>query len=137
MLRVRRAGGCSGAAIGMPNSEGDFKFRGWNWSWSWSAGSVTVLVNAVLGIIVDDGILPGPASKSNVTSMLNLDGDGCSAPAPAVAAGFVRRFGGDAAAFVLVAFMEDDMYLSFDVEARGSILVLCVLFMRGRELSYY
>ena len=103
----------------MPNSEGDFKLRGW------SERFVPVLelygcidVDAVLGIMVDDGILPGPASKSSVTSMLNLDGDGCSAAA-ADGAAFDKRFDGDAAVFIRIGFIEDDMYLSFDVEVRG------------------
>ena len=56
----------------MPSSEGDFKLRGFK------ARFDCVDDPQPLGAMVDVGILPGPASKSKVTSMLKLDGEGCS-----------------------------------------------------------
>lgn len=123
MLRVRRAGGCSGTSIGTPNSEGDFKLRGLRETFA-LGGCVDVDVDAVLGTMVDDGILPGPASKSNVTSMLNREGDGCSAATgTGTNAGLGGRFDGDN-----VVIMEDLMYLSFDEDARGVDLLALSIF---------
>ena len=67
----------------------------------------------MLGTMVDDGILPGPASKSSVTSMLNLEGEGCSG----AGAVFGGRFDGDAAVGITDALMN----LSFEVEAFGNL----------------
>lgn len=72
MMASFRFGDGSGASVRTPNSEGDFRFLGCK---------VTFRVDdfdSLLGTMVAVGILPGPASKSNVTSMLNLEGDGCS-----------------------------------------------------------
>lgn len=88
----------------MPNSEGDFKLRGWS-------ARLDDCVDALLGTMVDDGILPGPASKSSVTSMLNLEGEGCSAAGDVLGG----RFDGD----TVVGIAEALMNLSFEVEASG------------------
>ena len=90
----------------MPNSEGDFKLRGWS-------AILDDCVDALLGTMVDDGILPGPASKSSVTSMLNLEGEGCSAAGAVLGV----RFDGDD----VVGITEALMNLSFEVEAFGML----------------
>ena len=71
MMLSLRCGDCSGASVRMPNSDGDFRFLGCKLTFKFEFDSS-------LGTMVAVGILPGPASKSNVTSMLNFEGEGCS-----------------------------------------------------------
>ena len=71
MMLSLRCGDCPGASVRMPNSDGDFRFLGCKLTFK-------IEFDSSLGTMVAVGILPGPASKSNVTSMLNFEGEGCS-----------------------------------------------------------